>query len=583
MLGLGAEIPIGCLGPKAEYVLKLYKSGFKVPESIFIPIDVEICDSTVTEIIDAFKQKHTRLAVRSSSLHEDGMMQSMAGLFHSVLNVPVKHVALKQAMLDCRNHTPHHINPKVHEIGLIIQEMIAPQVSGLMFTEDPTDQNSGIVLEWVDGHLESLVQGEVVGTRIQMSRQDCMEGISMPTQFPEIEEMISAIDKFESITSGPADIEWAIADGCCYILQIRPISSHQTSNLPEIMDLSVHSTYSKLPKRISDHHKIIFREACLENDLPISHGNLLVINFNTNIEQIANAHSGWGNSMAVLLTPQRMKGEIQRVSFIGSKIEKLLDFLKEIKHNCPRFTILTKELQETTYTGLALFDEYGTGELEISAGHFLSKGLAEPWRFQVVEGILQTNNGNQATKSMTGINIKEGAIMEDNSEIKSPHNSQLIDAVKMVSRIQQHYPKHCIEFGICSKGAPFLIDHFPSEIGKYESSQVLSPGAFSGTIIRIEDDDAIDSIDSHFHDLHLTNEQMDIIIVANRPRLSLAKYLPSKSGRVGFLFENGSRLCHLAVLLRERNIPAMFVGDQYNLLDNGIQASFDTSSGSLIT
>ena len=77
------------------------------------------------------------------------------------------------------------------------------------------------------------------------------------------------------------------------------------------------------------------------------------------------------------------------------------------------------------------------------------------------------------------------------------------------------------------------------------------------------------------------NDIGDVILVADRPRLSLVKYLPNEGGNIGFLFESGSRLCHLAVLLRERGIPAMFVGDRYDQLLNQCQVSFETSTGSL--
>jgi hypothetical protein len=147
--------------------------------------------------------------------------------------------------------------------------------------------------------------------------------------------------------------------------------------------------------------------------------------------------------------------------------------------------------------------------------------------------------------------------------------------------MQQYYPKHCIEFGIEPDGAPFLIDHYPSEMQGADSDRVLSPGSFTGKIMRIEKDDVVDSIDSHFHDVRLGNELVDIVLVADRPRLSLVKHLSDEGGKMGCLFESGSRLCHLAVLLRERGIPAMFVGERYNQLENGGQASFDTSTGLL--
>ncbi|MEE2759012.1 MAG: PEP/pyruvate-binding domain-containing protein [Candidatus Thermoplasmatota archaeon] len=579
MLGLDSDIPKGCLGPKAEYVWKLHGAGFKVPESVFIPMDVGIDDNLVVAVLEVFKENHTSLVVRSSSVHEDGVNQSMAGLFRSVLNVPVEHDALMLAMTECRNHTPIHNNLQDQEIGLVVQEMITPRVSGLMFTEDPTDQNSGLVLEWVEGHLESLVQGEVEGERRRIERKDCLSGNSEYVPFSELQVMTSAIAELEAITAGPADIEWAISGGDCYILQIRPISSHQIGHLPNVMDLSLHQTYSNLPQRIRNHHKIAFREVCAINRLPIAYGNLITLNSDADMEEIASVHRSWGNSMAVLLTPQRIEGEIQRISFVGNNIDSLLKFLEELKQHCPRFTVLTKELQETAYTGLALIDG-NEGEIEIGAGHFLSKGLADPWRFKI-EGDQVIFMNEEALKSMVAIQIEQGLFQEDRSEIEPPSLSQVQDILGIVREMQQYYPKHCIEFGIEPDGTSFLIDHYPSEMQGADSEGVLSQGSFTGKIMRIERDDVVDSIDSHFHDVRLGEGMVDVVLVADRPRLSLVKHLPAEGGTMGCLFESGSRLCHLAVLLRERGIPAMFVGERYNQLENGGQASFDTSTGLL--
>ena len=577
MWGLNSEIPQGVLGPKAENIWKLHKDGFRVPQSIFISDNSEINDELVIGILDKFSL-HSKLVVRSSSVHEDGMDQSMAGLFHSVINIPIEYGALMQAMTDCRNQVPIVPDLPSQQIGLIVQEMIVPQLSGLMFTEDPTDQNSGVVLEWVQGHLESLVQGEVEGNKVTISRQDCLKEKLESLPFSELKSMTGAIAQLESITSGPADIEWAITEEVCYILQIRPITSHQIRSIPSIVDLSEEHSYSIIPKRIRSHHKIAFREICASNNLPISFGNLLSINSEIDYDGIQTAHLGWGDSMAVLLTPQRIDGGVQRISFVGNDIEKLFEFLRKIRKECPRFTILTKELQETAYTGLALIDGDG-GEIEIGAGHFLSKGLTDPWRFVIENGVIC--EPSDSLLPMAGIQIGDGVIQGTDGDLAPPSISELQNILGVLETIQENYPKHCIEFGLEPNGAPFLIDHFRAEVSDEDSNQVLSAGSFTGKVLRIQNEDLLTSIDSHFHDDREGNNIEGVIIVADRPRLSLIKYLPNEGGNIGFLFENGSRLCHLAVLLRERSIPAMFVGELYNELVNGSQVSFETSTGSL--
>ena len=267
MWELNSAIPEGILGPKAENIWKLYRAGFSVPESIFISADADINDELVIGILEKFSS-HSKLVVRSSSIYEDGVNQSMAGLFHSVINVPMEQSALMEAIVNCRKYVPVLNDLHSQEIGLIVQEMIEPQLSGLMFTEDPTDRDSGVVLEWVSGHLESLVQGNVEGNEARISRQDCMNGKLDSLPSTELKSITNAITQLELITSGPADIEWAISGDVCYILQIRPITSHQIKSLQSIIDLSKENSYSKLPKRINNHHKISFRRVCASNSVP---------------------------------------------------------------------------------------------------------------------------------------------------------------------------------------------------------------------------------------------------------------------------------------------------------------------------
>ena len=577
MWELNSAIPEGILGPKAENIWKLYRAGFSVPESIFISADADINDELVIGILEKFSS-HSKLVVRSSSIYEDGVNQSMAGLFHSVINVPMEQFALMEAIDNCRKYVPVLNDLHSQEIGLIVQEMIEPQLSGLMFTEDPTDRDSGVVLEWVSGHLESLVQGNVEGNEARISRQDCMNGKLDSLPSTELKSITNAITQLELITSGPADIEWAISGDVCYILQIRPITSHQIKSFQSIIDLSKENAYSKLPKRINNHHKISFRRVCASNGLPISFGNLLTINSEIDYDGIRRTHNGWGDSMAVILTPKRVNGSVQRISFNGNNFEKLFKFLNDIQVECPRFTVLTKELQDTAYTGLALIDG-GEGEIEIGAGHFLSKGLTAPWKFEIKNGIIREPVDNLLP--MNGIQIGDGMISSENNDVHPPSISDLQRILEILKIIQGSYPNHCIEFGIEPNGMPFLIDHYPAEIIEGASSQVVSPGSFKGKVLRIETEDILTSIDSHFHDILVGREIENVIIVADRPRLSLVEYLPKEGKDIGFLFENGSRLCHLAVLLRERGIPAMFVGDFYDQLENECQVSFDTSSGRL--
>ena len=82
----------------------------------------------------------------------------------------------------------------------------------------------------------------------------------------------------------------------------------------------------------------------------------------------------------------------------------------------------------------------------------------------------------------------------------------------------------------------FLIDHYPAEITlmvRVKFYQVVH----SREVLRIENEDLLTSIDSHFHDVRVGNEWRTYFS-CDRPRLSLVKYLPRKE-KIGFCLKMG--------------------------------------------
>ena len=79
---------------------------------------------------------------------------------------------------------------------------------------------------------------------------------------------------------------------------------------------------------------------------------------------------------------------------------------------------------------------------------------------------------------------------------------------------------------------------------------------------RIED--KYDSLDKHFHDDVEAIEQIseEVIFLCQTPSISLLDLISKyDSKKIAFAFAEGSVLCHLAVVLREKRIPAIKIGD----------------------
>ena len=136
-------------------------------------------------------------------------------------------------------------------MGVVVQGMVASEVSGVLFTCDPVSRESGLMaIEAVAGLGEVLVQGlatpesyvietrtrRIVERRPHAQSQmlvlgDGVEEVQVPPTegallSPGIlDQLVETGALLERHFSVPQDIEWAISDGELSILQSRPVTS----------------------------------------------------------------------------------------------------------------------------------------------------------------------------------------------------------------------------------------------------------------------------------------------------------------------------------------------------------------------
>lgn len=200
------------------------------------------------------------VAVRSSATAEDLPDFSFAGQQDTYLNVQGPDALLK-AEVDCWSslwtaraigyRARNRIPATEMQLAVVVQQMIACQASGVLFTANPlTEKRSEIVIDATLGLGEALVSGLVepdhytvendaitarqLGAKAQSiravpgggtSRQD--EQAAAQQALPD--EQILALARLgcqvESLFGSPQDIEWGWADGALYLLQSRPITT----------------------------------------------------------------------------------------------------------------------------------------------------------------------------------------------------------------------------------------------------------------------------------------------------------------------------------------------------------------------
>ena len=241
---------------KAENLKKLKDNGFNVPD--FKIIKWEDKDKEID--ISKFNGKY---AIRSSCILEDSISSSFAGQFDTYLNVSKEDIPNK--VRDCFNSINNknvidYLKKKNIKdeltMDVIIQEMVDSDYSGVLFTSNP----KGLINESV------IVVGKGLGSNIVEDKIDVCtyyynltdniyyyEGKDNYLRDELIDELINISNKIKDIFGELLDIEFAIKDNNIYILQVRPITTLDTSNLVILDNSNIVESYPNisLPLTIS--------------------------------------------------------------------------------------------------------------------------------------------------------------------------------------------------------------------------------------------------------------------------------------------------------------------------------------------
>ncbi|CAJ0582388.1 unnamed protein product, partial [Mesorhabditis spiculigera] len=175
-----------------------------------------------------------RLAVRSSALGEDGADLSSAGQLESVLNVEKSSIedALKKCWAsnfrrEVYSYRRSHGQPLAPEMGVVVQEMVADAVAGVMFTCDPVRRDpTHILINAIRGAGDDIVSGAVTpdtvlldkaGNVQQKPENCCLTDTDIAT--------LSSIGIYLETSFGrPQDVEFVIKNSIVYLVQSRDVT-----------------------------------------------------------------------------------------------------------------------------------------------------------------------------------------------------------------------------------------------------------------------------------------------------------------------------------------------------------------------
>jgi pyruvate,water dikinase len=202
------------------------------------------------------------VAVRSSATAEDSEAASFAGQQETYLHVRGVE-AIVERVRDCwcsyfseRALFYRREKGSLSDLGMavVVQRMVEPDVSGVMFTMDPTKgRRDRMVVEAVFGLGEGVVSGRLTPDHYVLARdgrvkrtrlcaqpyaivRDPAGGVREEALAPERGEAPTLAEddlarlaevgvELEERLGGPQDVEWALQDGELFVLQSRPVTA----------------------------------------------------------------------------------------------------------------------------------------------------------------------------------------------------------------------------------------------------------------------------------------------------------------------------------------------------------------------
>jgi phosphoenolpyruvate synthase/pyruvate phosphate dikinase len=223
-----------------------------------------IPDDVVAAIDAALAQfeESQAFAVRSSATAEDLPTASFAGLYDTYLNVSgaseiLQHIGRCWGSLFTERAIVYRlrngIDPRAVQMAVVIQQMVTPDASGVVFTADPVTSDRMVTfVEATFGLGEGLVSGRITPDAFQVRESQVISkavsskrlavvssaaGGTVEVPIDVEHQNVAALDDTQVLQLAqigqqiaahfgrPQDIEWCLVAGDFHIVQSRPITT----------------------------------------------------------------------------------------------------------------------------------------------------------------------------------------------------------------------------------------------------------------------------------------------------------------------------------------------------------------------
>lgn len=273
------------VGNKAKFLVELKKAKFNVPDGIIVDSDTYIeiikdnkLDKKITNLLKELNKKNTKeisnkinklfdkitinsnilnkinsllktnklYAVRSSGTKEDLDNFSFAGQYETFLNVSIDEIPLR--IIDCYKSMfsetilSYLLNNDISidnlAMTVVIQEMVASEISGICFTLNPiTGKDTEMLIEVGKGLGENIVSGKIAPEQYYYDWYNNTYTYDKTNKLLS-KKILSEISKtfldIKLYFGYPCDIEFAISKDKLYILQSRQITKIKYQGIKDV-------------------------------------------------------------------------------------------------------------------------------------------------------------------------------------------------------------------------------------------------------------------------------------------------------------------------------------------------------------
>lgn len=226
---------------------EIWDSALRIRSSFMNGKVPELLETYIEQKLSAWDDD-SLFSVRSSSVEEDSKTYSFAGVHESFVNVPKRDVIDKIKLVWASLWNDRSLLYKKEKqldsaqsaMAVLVQKMEKREISGLIFTADPTTKDKGtIVIETIKGSLNLLVDNVQAPERVKIDRNtgEIKEHMLLNEKeilSPEsVRQIYSSAMKLENIFGESLDIEWTGLGDRFTVLQVRPITGVEQDPVSE--------------------------------------------------------------------------------------------------------------------------------------------------------------------------------------------------------------------------------------------------------------------------------------------------------------------------------------------------------------